>query len=98
MPELHLYDVIIRPVVTEKSNGMSDDLNQYVFEVAPQANKIQVREAVEEIFDVTVTNVRTMVMPVKRGKRGRQWYRRTKQWKKAIVSLAEGDTIELFNL
>jgi large subunit ribosomal protein L23 len=98
MPEVHLYDVIVRPVVTEKSSMLSDDHNQYVFEVAPQANKIQIREAVEVIFDVDVTNVRTMIMPAKRGRRGRTWYRRTKQWKKAIVTLASGDSIELFNL
>jgi large subunit ribosomal protein L23 len=98
MPELHVYDVIIRPVITEKSSVMSGEMNQYVFEVAPTANKIQIREAVELIFDVDVTNVRTMVMPAKRGRRGRTWYKRTTQWKKAIVTLAKGDNIELFNL
>jgi large subunit ribosomal protein L23 len=98
MPELHIYDVIHRPVITEKSSVMSDEMNQYVFEVASNANKIQIREAVEVIFDVEVVKVRTMVMPAKRGRRGRNWYRRTKQWKKAIVTLAEGDSIELFNL
>jgi large subunit ribosomal protein L23 len=98
MPELHVYDVIIRPVITEKSSVMSGEMNQYVFEVAPKANKIQIREAVELIFDVDVTNVRTMVMPAKRGRRGRTWYKRTSQWKKAIVTLATGDSIELFNL
>lgn len=95
---LHLYDVIRRPVITEKSNGLSSDLNQFVFEVAGKANKIQIREAVEVIFSVKVTNVRTMVMPAKRGRRGRNWYLRSKQWKKAIVTLQEGDSIELFNL
>ena len=98
MPELHIYDIIHRPVITEKSSVMSDELNQYVFEVASKANKIQIREAVEVIFDVEVMKVRTMVMPAKRGRRGRNWYRRTKQWKKAIVTLAEGESIELFNL
>ena len=98
MPELHIYDIIHRPVITEKSSVMSEEMNQYVFEVASNANKIQIREAVEVIFDVEVMKVRTMVMPVKRGRRGRNWYRRTKQWKKAIVTLAEGESIELFNL
>jgi large subunit ribosomal protein L23 len=97
MPELHIYDVILRPVITEKSTAQSDELNQYVFEVASNANKIQVKEAIEVIFDVTVTKVNTMVMPAKRGRRGRNWYLRSKQWKKAIVTLAEGDAIELFN-
>lgn len=98
MAELHLYDMLVRPVVSEKSNIQAEDLNQYVFEVASNANKIQIKEAVETIFDVTVTNVNTMVMPAKRGKRGRNWYVRTKQWKKAVVTLADGDSIELYNL
>lgn len=97
MAELHLYDVIRRPVITEKSTIQVSDLNQYVFEVAPNANKIQIKEAVQVIFDVTVTKVNTMVMPAKRGRRGRNWYLRSKQWKKAVVTLAEGDEIELFN-
>ena len=98
MAELHIYDVIRRPVVTEKSSIMSDDLNQYVFEVAPTANKIQIKEAVEVVFEVHVEKIRTMIMPAKRGRRGRKWYVRRRQWKKAIVSLQEGDTIELFNV
>lgn len=98
MAELHIYDVIQRPVITEKSNLLSSDMNQYAFEVAQNANKIQIREAVEFIFDVEVTGVRTMVMPAKRGRRGRKWYIRRSQWKKAIVTLKEGDSIELFNL
>jgi large subunit ribosomal protein L23 len=97
MAELHLYDVIKRPVITEKSNLQSTDLNQYVFEVSESANKIQIKEAVQVIFDVEVTKVRTMIQPAKRGRRGRKWYMRSKQWKKAIVTLAEGDEIELFN-
>lgn len=97
MPELHIYDVIRRPVVTEKSTIQADDLNQYVFEVASGANKVQIKEAVEVIFEVKVKKVNTMVMPAKRGRRGRNWYLRSKQWKKAVVTLAEGDKIELFN-
>ena len=98
MAELHVYDVIRRPVITEKSSIMSDDLNQYVFEVDMGANKIQIREAIEVVFDVEVAKVRTMVMPAKRGRRGRKWYVRSRQWKKAIVTLQEGDSIELFNV
>jgi len=97
MADLHIYDVIRRPVITEKSSIQSDELNQFVFEVAHEANKIQIKEAVEVIFEVSVTKVNTMVMPAKRGRRGRNWYMRSKQWKKAVVTLAEGDTIELFN-
>lgn len=98
MAELHLYDVLKRPVITEKSAVQSDELNQYVFEVAPDANKIQIKEAIEVIFDVSVVKVNTMVMPAKRGRRGRNWYVRSRQWKKAVVSLAADQTIELFNL
>lgn len=98
MPELHTYDVLRRPVITEKSNIMMDELNQYVFEVAPDANKIQIKQAVEDIFEVNVTNVRTIVMPAKRGRRGRKWYIRSGQWKKAIVTLESGQEIKLFDV
>jgi large subunit ribosomal protein L23 len=98
MPELHIYDVIRRPVITEKSNALSADHNQYVFEVALNANKVQIREAVTFLFDVTVVKVNTMIMPAKRGRRGRKWYKRSRQWKKAIVTLEEGETINLFNV
>jgi large subunit ribosomal protein L23 len=97
MADLHLYDVLLRPVITEESQRLME-MNQYVFEVALGANKPQVKEAVETIFDVTVLKVNTMIMPAKRGMRGRHEYWRTKEWKKAIVTLAEGDTIELFNV
>lgn len=100
MAELHLYDIILRPVITEKSTELAEAQNKYVFEVARKANKIQVKEAVEEIFDLEgkVVKVNTMVMPAKRGRRGRNTYIRSRQWKKAIVTLEEGVTIELFNV
>lgn len=98
MAELHLYDVILRPVVTEKSNIMTEDQNQYVFEVAAGANKQQIRDAVEIIFDVRVRKVNTMVMPAKRGFRGRKTYMRSKEWKKAVVTLEAGERIELFDV
>ena len=97
MAELHIYDVIVRPVITEKSNEMIED-NKYVFEVAPTANKLQIREAVEFVFEVDVEKVNTMVMPAKRGRRGRKFYRRSSQWKKAVVTLQPGSSIELFNV
>lgn len=96
---IHIYDVLRRPVITEKSTILADDLSQYVFEVHPEANKIQIREAVEIIFERRVKKVRTMIMPAKLGRRGRSYYLRSKQWKKAIVSLADGEgEIELFNV
>jgi large subunit ribosomal protein L23 len=93
-----IYEVVRRPVITEKSSVMTDLNNQYVFEVHPKANKIQIREAVEIVFDVDVTSVNTMVMPAKRGWRGRRRYIRKSAWKKAIVTVEEGQRIPLFEV
>jgi large subunit ribosomal protein L23 len=89
-------DIIIRPIVSEKSYA-SYDLNVYTFEVAPDANKIQIKHAVEQIFGVTVTNVNTLKRRRKRkqNRRTGTWGKRSDQ-KRAIVSLAEGDHIEIF--
>ncbi len=97
MSQLHLYDIIIRPVVTEESQIMAER-GQYVFEVSLDANKRQIKEAIEAIFDKKVAKINTMIMPAKRGMRGRNEYWRSKQWKKAIVTLAEGEKIDLFNV
>ncbi|MFN8026447.1 MAG: 50S ribosomal protein L23 [Acidimicrobiia bacterium] len=89
-------DIIIRPVVSEKSYAAFDE-NVYTFVVASDANKIEIRKAIEEIFDVRVTNVNTLN---RQGKRKRN--RRTGTFgtrpgsKRAVVSLAEGDRIEIF--
>lgn len=96
MPELHLYDVIRRPVITEKSNAMGEEEGKYIFEVALNANKVQIREAIEVLFEVEVDKINTMVMPGKRGRRGRKWYMRKQAWKKAVVTLMPGNTINLF--
>lgn len=98
MGELHLYDVIRRPVVSEKANLMSEELNQYVFEVAAEANKRQIAQAITIIFEKKVKKVNTIVMPAKRGMRGRNAYMRSKQWKKAIVTLEAGEKLDLFDL
>ncbi len=98
MAEIHLYDVIRRPVITEKTHTLAEDNRQYAFEVDIRANKIQIKEAVEVIFDVTVQKVATMIMPPKRAYRGRRQYQRKKAWKKAIVTLAPGQSIDLHNL
>ncbi len=92
---MHLYEVLRRPVVTEKSSRQADELNQYTFEVDPRANKIQVKQAVEEAFGVTVLKVNIMRMPGKTRRFGRRLIR-TPAWKKAVVTLAPGDRIELF--
>ena len=96
MPELNMWDVLLRPVVTEKSNIQQADENHFTFEVNMRANKLQIRDAVEHIFDVDVLDVRTMVMPAKRGRRGRKFYIRKKTWKKAIITVAPGQTIDVY--
>ena len=89
-------DIIIRPIVSEKSYASFDE-NVYTFEVAPSANKIQIKHAIEEIFGVKVTNVNTLTRRGKRkqNRRTGTWGQRSNQ-KRAIVSLAEGDRIEIF--
>ena len=98
MPELHLYDVIRRPVVSEKASLIAEERNQYVFEVAASANKKQIKQAIELIFEKRVKKINTMVMPAKRGMRGRNSYQRSSEWKKAIVTLEAGEKLELFDL
>ncbi|HPV08829.1 MAG TPA: 50S ribosomal protein L23 [Aggregatilineales bacterium] len=95
---LHLYDVLRRPVITEKSTRLTDENNVYVFEVDLRANKAQIAEAVETIFDVDVVKVNTAVMPAKMGRRLRKRYIRKKEWKKAYVTVAPGQSIELFGV
>ena len=93
---MHIYDVIKRPVVTEKSMLDADYDNKYTFEVDMRANKLLVSEAVEETFGVAVQNVRIMVMPAKTRRTRRDIGVRQPKWKKAIVELAPGDSIQLF--
>jgi large subunit ribosomal protein L23 len=86
--------LIVRPVVSEKSYALIAQ-NKYTFRVAERAHKTQIREAIEGIFDVTVVDVRTMKVRPKPKRRG--WTRgSTRGWKKAVVELAPGDRIELF--
>jgi len=88
------HDIIIRPVITEKSSALAE-LNKYTFEVHRSANKIQIRQAVEQIFKVKVLNVNTMNVHGKPKRMG-AFIGKTRSWKKAIVSLAEGQRIEFF--
>jgi len=87
-------EVIIRPVITEHSYDMMAE-NCYTFEVAKTANKVEIAQAIEEIFDVTVVKVNTLNVKAK-PKRVRYQMGKTRTWNKAMVTLAEGDTIELF--
>ena len=93
MPSLH--DVIIRPVVTEKSTEQLDRNAAYTFVVNTHANKVEIAKAVETLFQVKVKDVRTMQYRGKERRVGRHVGRRA-AWKKAVVSLREGDTIEIF--
>jgi large subunit ribosomal protein L23 len=88
------YDIIIKPLITEKSTKLMDTENKYVFKVNKHANKIQIKNAVESIFKVHVTKVTTMIM---HGKKRRVRYQqgRKPDWKKAIVTLKQGDRIEI---
>ena len=87
------YGVIRRPLITEKGVAGVEHLNHYPFEVAVDANKAEIKRAIEEIFSVHVRHVRTMM---RHGKPRRVRFRKgkTRQWKKAVVTLAPGETIE----
>ena len=87
-------DIIIKPVVTEKSIGLMEH-NKYVFKVALSANKIEIKKAIEEIFKVKVVDVNTVRVKGKEKRMGRS-VGKTSDYKKAIVQLAEGDSIEIF--
>ncbi len=89
------FQVIRRPVLTEKSNYQADELNSYTFQVDRRATKQMVRKAVEVIFDVQVLGVNMINMPGKTRRAGRH-ITHTPEWKKAIVTLAQGDSISFF--
>ncbi len=93
---MHIYDVLRRPVITEKTMYELADDNKFVFEVDMRANKMMVKDAVETAFDVTVQTVNIMVMPPKTTSRGSRIRIRKPKWKKAIVTLVPGDSIALF--
>ena len=91
-----VYDIIVRPIITEKS--MEDlDIKKYVFEVAKDANKIEIKKAIEEIFDVKVIRVTTTIVPGKRKRVGAKPSGYTSDWKKAVVKLSrKSKNIEIF--
>jgi large subunit ribosomal protein L23 len=89
------HQVIIRPVISEKSYGLVEVEGQYTFEVDRRTNKNQIKRAVEDAFDVSVTRVNTANVKSKPKRQGLT-RGRTSSWKKAVVTLAEGDRIELF--
>jgi len=92
--EINVYEVLRRPLVTEKGTYLQEQ-NKYLFEVAIGANKPQVKQAVEKAFDVTVESVNLMTVAGKRKRYGRAIAKRP-DWKKAVVTLKEGDKIQIF--
>ena len=92
---MNVHDIIRRPVVTEKSTIARELSNVVTLAVDPRANKHQIKDAVEQLFNVSVLGVRTMRQPRKSRRVGR-FVGRKPEWKKAIVTLAEGQTIEFF--
>jgi large subunit ribosomal protein L23 len=91
---MNAHQIIVRPLITEKNTNLMT-LNKYCFEVDQKANKQQIKQAVEEVFNVAVVSVHTMNVRGKQRRRG-QKLGYTANWKKAIVTLAEGNRIELF--
>jgi large subunit ribosomal protein L23 len=84
------YQIILRPILTEKANELKESLGKVVFEVAPTANKIEIRKAVESAFSVKVKSVHTQIVRGKWKRQGR-FVGRRKNWKRAIITLREGE-------
>jgi large subunit ribosomal protein L23 len=91
---MHVYEILRRPVITEK-NTMLSAQSKYTFEVCGDANKRQIKEAVEKAFKVDVTSVNVIIVPGKMRRAGRR-RGMTPEWKKAVVTLQPGQKIELF--
>ena len=92
---MNIFDVLRAPKMTEKTLSLKEEANQFAFEVDQRANKIQIKESIEKSFKVSVLKVRTMNVRGKKKRLGR--YQGLKSsWKKALVTLKEGDTIEYF--
>ena len=89
------YQIIQKILLTEKGSILSETLNKFSFRVHPDANKLEIRKAVEELFDVKVTAVNTMNCLGKKKRERTANYGRTAAWKRAVVTLAEGSTIDL---
>jgi large subunit ribosomal protein L23 len=96
MPKaLHALDILLRPLITEKATRLHGE-NKYPFEVRSHANKAQIKEAVEKSFNVKVTTVNVMIMKGKPYRARGNHVKHRSNWKKAVVTLAAGDKLELF--
>ena len=93
-------EISISPIVTEKANQLSEKLNRYTFRVSPDANKYQIKSLVEKLYGVKVVNVNTAVV---RGKNRSRWTKsgllrgKTNKWKKAFITVAEGENIDFYS-
>lgn len=92
---MHLEQVLVKPLLTEKSSIETEATNRYVFKVQRKANKYQIKDAVERMFDVKVINVKTAVLPGKVKRVGKSM-KKTSSWKKAYVKIQDGQKLELF--
>lgn len=96
---MKLSDVLIKPILSEKANGQQEKLRRYAFRVAKEANKLEIKKAIESFYGVTVTDVNTVVVP---GKNKTRYTKagfikgRKSSYKKAMVTVAEGETIDLY--
>ncbi len=90
-----LYEIVRRPLMTEKSTGIGEKQNAYLFEVVSDASKDEIKDAVEKLFEVKVKTVNTMVVRGKVKRVSGRYYGKRSKWKKAIVTLREGHTIQL---
>ena len=95
MSELLVHDILLRPVITEKST-LETERNNYTFAVAKSANKFQIKDAVEAQFKVDVLGVRVLTVKPKQKRRGRRQSGMTSAWRKAIVTIADGQKIQFF--
>ena len=94
---MNSYKLIVRPIDTEKTRYQASEFGQYTFEVDRRANKIEVKRAIEDIFEVEVVKVNTMIVPAKATKRyGRRRVIRHSSWKKAVVTVAWGQRLDVF--
>jgi len=89
------HQILIRPIITERATILTDRYNQFVFQVERKANKYQIRDAVESVYGVKVKKVATMVVPGKTKRRGATTGKRP-NWKKAIITLQQGENIDFF--
>lgn len=92
---MQIEQILVKPLLTEKTSEQTENHNRYAFKVLRKANKFQIKDAVEKMFDVKVVNVKTAVIAGK-VKRSGKTFAKTSSWKKAYIQIAEGQKLELF--